>query len=196
MLFQIFLFCAILGGVILLIQTVLTLFGLGGDSDVDLDLNADADIDIDVNSEIGHAHGSDFHFFRVMSLRTVVAGITFFGLAGCGTYAGTKSNLISSIAAVIAGTIAVYVVYRLYRWMDSYRFSGNVTVEKLAGAVGTVYVRIPAEGKGAGKVLVIQQNRTMEYEAVSNAKKELASGTQITVVKVISPSMVEVAEVR
>ncbi|MDR1494215.1 MAG: hypothetical protein LBT05_16055 [Planctomycetaceae bacterium] len=191
MLFQVFLFCAILGGIVLVIQTVLTLFGLGGNSDMDFDW----EVNVDADGGIDHAHNSDFHFFRIISLRTLVAGITFFGLAGCGTYAGTKNNLISSLAAIVAGTIAVILVYRLYRWIDSYRFSGNVTVETLVGAVGTVYVRIPPEGKGAGKVLVTQQNRTMEYEAISNNPKELQSGTQIAVVKILSPSVVEVTEV-
>ena len=188
----VFMFCSVLGGTILVIQTLLSLIGF---SDAELDVDVDTG-DIDVgDSAVGHDHVTGFHVFKVISFRTMVAGITFFGLAGWGTLIGTENPLCAVIVAILAGLAAVFLVYYLYRWMDSMRYQGNVSSEKLLGATGTVYVRIPAQGKGPGKVLVTQQNRTMEYEALS-VGKELTTGMQITVVKVISPTTVEVSEVR
>ena len=188
MLQQVFIFCSVLGGTILVIQTVLSLIGIG---EAGLDVDVETDI---ADGEADHHH-SDFAVFKIISFRTVVAGLTFFGLAGWGTLASSGSPLLAVIVAVLAAWVAVLIVYSIYRWMDSMKFQGNVSEEKLIGATGSVYVRIPSQGKGAGKVLVTQQNRTMEYEAFT-AGSELSTGTQIIVTKVLTPSTVEVAEVK
>jgi len=184
---HIFIFCSVLGGTILVIQTLMSIIGVG-------DFDTDVDVDIDAGDGVGHHH-SDFSVLKVISFRTIIAGITFFGLAGWGTFASTGSPLYAIVAAIVVALIAIYLVYSIYHWMDSMKYQGNVSEDKLLGAVGSVYVRIPPQGKGAGKVLVMQQNRTMEYEALS-VGRELATGTQIVVTKVVSPSTVEVSEVR
>jgi len=186
---NVFFFCSVLGGTILVIQTLLAVVGLGfGDLDLDVDVAAG-------DGDLGHDLSAGFHILRVISLRTMVAGITFFGLAGWGTLVGTESPFYAIIVAVLAGLAAIFIVYFLYRWINTLNDQGNVSSDKLVGATGSVYVRVPAHGKGAGKVLVTQQNRTMEYEAFSTGR-ELSTGTQITVSKVISPTAVEVSEVR
>jgi len=200
---NVFIFCSVLGGTILVVQTVLAAVGFGfGGLDVDIDMG-DTDLggvdagDVDMgDGMVGHGSSFGVHIFKVISLRTMIAGITFFGLAGWLTLVCTGGNqIIAMIVALLAGMAAIYLVYFLYRWINAMRYQGNVSSDQLIGAAGSVYVRIPAQGKGAGKVLVSQQNRTMEYEAFS-AGRELPTGTQITVLKVISPTAVEVGEVR
>ena len=201
---NVFIFCSVFGGTILVVQTLLAVFGFGFDSlDADVDLGdtdmGGGDVDAggtDLDGAVGHVHSFGYHMFKVISLRTMVAGTTFFGLAGWAALVGTGgSQMVAMIVAVLAGLSAIFTVYFLYRWINMMRYQGNVSSDKLVGATGSVYVRIPAQGKGAGKVLVSQQSRTMEYEAFS-AGRELPTGTQITVLKVISPTTVEVAEVR
>lgn len=191
---NVFIFCSFVGGTVLVIQTLLSVIGFGdfGDADVDVDTGDVGDVD---DNSVGHGHSSGFHVFKLISFRTMVAGIAFFGLAGWGTHVSTGSSLLAIIVAMLAAVVAILIVYFLYRSMDSLRYQGNVSNEKLVGATGSVYVRIPAQGKGVGKVLVTQQSRTMEYEALS-VGKELSTGTQITVIKVVSPTVVEVSEVR
>jgi len=199
---NLFIFCSVFGGTILVVQTGLAVIGLGFDSlDVDVDLsgtdlsNVDTD-NADLGGAFGHGHSFGYHMFKVISLRTMIAGTTFFGLAGWAALVGTGGNqIVAMTIAVLAGMTAIFTVYFLYRWINVMRYQGNASDDKLVGAAGSVYVRIPAQGKGAGKVLVSQQNRTMEYEAFSTGR-ELPTGTQITVLKVISPTTVEVGEVR
>ena len=200
---NLFIFCSFLGGTILVVQTVFAAIGFGfGGLEVDVDMGdagglGDVDTgDMDISDgTVGHSHSFGHQMFKVISLRTMIAGITFFGLAGWGTLIGSGSQFVALIVAVLAGLVAIYTMYLLYRWINAMRYQGNVSSDKLIGATGSVYIRIPAQGKGAGKVLVSQQNRTMEYEAFSSGR-ELPTGTQITVLKVISPTTVEVSEVR
>ena len=68
---------------------------------------------------------------------------------------------------------------------------GSLSEKTLVGCTGSVYVRIPSTKSGNGKVLVSQQGRTVEYEAIT-AGEELKSGIPITVVAVVSSTTVEV----
>ena len=93
--------------------------------------------------------------------------------------------------AIIFGLVAIVVVYYLYRSIEQLKADGTVSEKTLVGATGSVYVRIPGNNEGIGKVLLSQQGRTMEYEAITLGP-ELISGTPISVVRVVSPNVVEV----
>ena len=137
-------------------------------------------------------HASPADIFKVLSLRTIIAGITFFGLGGLAGLTSGCSKPISVLFAFIAGLVAIYGVYYLYRAAARLKDDGSLTDKTLVGATGSVYVRIPSAQSGAGKVLVSQQGRTVEYEAIT-AGEELKTTTPIIVVRIISSTTVEVA---
>jgi hypothetical protein len=60
------------------------------------------------------------------------------------------------------------------------------------GAQGTVYLGIPGNRAGIGKVHVNVMNRTLEYNAVT-LRDALPTGASIVVVGVINADTVEVA---
>lgn len=66
--------------------------------------------------------------------------------------------------------------------------------EGVAGRYGTVYVRVPADGGGAGKVLLEYANRTVEL-AATTVGPALPSGTPVVVRAVTGPDAVDVAAV-
>ena len=86
----VFVVCAAIGGTVVVIQFVLTMIGLGGDAmdldigDVDTDMDVDFDGDLDVSGEIDAGHVGSSWLFGVISFRTVIAALAFFGLAGLG----------------------------------------------------------------------------------------------------------------
>jgi hypothetical protein len=59
------------------------------------------------------------------------------------------------------------------------------------GKAGAVYLRIPANRSGSGKITLNLQNRTMEYQAVT-AGEAIPTGANIVVVGVVGPDTVEV----
>ncbi|MDR3109657.1 MAG: hypothetical protein LBU65_08220 [Planctomycetaceae bacterium] len=175
----IYFICAVFGSALILLQLLLMFFGVG-----------DGDIDDGGGSDFSDNVGAA-EFFRILSLKTIVAGFAFFGLGGLAALTGGTSEPISVIIAVISGSTAIYIVFYLYRAINRLKSDGSVTAETLLGAVGDVYIRIPAAGGGVGKVLVNHQNRTMEYEAITKGE-ELKAGTPVTVVRVVSSTTVEV----
>ena len=185
-----FIGCAIFGGTVMVMQFLLTSLGIGGGEDASADIPDDG-------PAIEH-HGA-LGLIRVLSFRTIVAGATFFGLGGlAGIYAVQEFGLppglrpfLSIGVALLLGLSAIFIVHYLYRWMYALRYDGSVSLQTLAGASGTVYVKIPQQGAIGGKVLVNHQERTMEYEAMTQGE-ELNAGTPIQVVRVVSETMVEV----
>jgi len=187
--------CAIFGGAVMVMQFLLTALGIGGGEDAD-----GAALPDDTGASAIEHHGT-LSLIRVLSFRTIIAGATFFGLGGlAGGYAVEEFGLtpvlkpILSIAvATLLGLSAIYIVHHLYRWMYSLRYDGSVNLQTLVGASGSVYVKIPQHGATGGKVLVNHQERTMEYEAITQGE-ELKAGTPIKVLRAISETVVEVAK--
>ncbi len=65
-------------------------------------------------------------------------------------------------------------------------------IAEAKGKAATVYLPIPANREGSGKVQVRMDDRIMEYEAVSSCGERLKTGTKVLVVDVLGPSLVEV----
>ena len=170
--------CAAFGGTLILFQMFLMMFGIGG-----------GETDTDFGDDAGDHSSADI--FKVLSFRTLTAGIAFFGIGGLAGWSGGLSPLLSFFVAVISGLISIYAVYYLYRSVAQLKDDGSLSEKTLVGSTGSVYVRIPSAKSGAGKVLVTQQGRTVEYEAVT-AGEELKSGSQIVVVGIVSSTTVEV----
>lgn len=179
---RIYFFCAVFGSLFVVAQLFLTLFAGLGMEDV-----APDSVDTDATDVADHA---GYDFLRILSLRTVTAGLAFFGLVGM---AGIKSGIGSSVVFVIAafcGLVAIFVVFFLYRLISSFKSNGAVIPETLPNSKGNVYVKIPPKRSGSGKVIVNHQERSMEYEAFSDSESELSAGTPIIVKKSLGPNQV------
>lgn len=199
---MIYAIAAAVGGTFLLCQFVMTLLGMGGH-----EMSPDLPDDVPHDFHFGHADGAshdgshsndsgdDHHdsswFFRMISFRTLVAALTFFGLAGL---AGSSAELPPELALVIAlaaGAAAMYGVHWLMQSLYKLRADGTVRIQRAIGQAATVYLRIPPKKSGVGKVQLNLQNRTMEYEAMTSHDL-LPVGAKVVVVDVLGPDTVEV----
>lgn len=193
---SVFFACAIFGGTILICQTLLTLSGLSGDHDGGLHADSggmDHDLGGDAATEGGHHTGHDSTwFFSVVTFRTVIAAIAFFGLAGMASSTSGQSEPQSLVIAVASGLAAMFGVHWLMRQLSRLHAEGNVRIERAVGATGSVYLRVPPGRQGAGKIVLTLQNRTVELSAWTE-HGELPTGAAIVVTRVLGPDSVEVA---
>lgn len=162
---SVYVLCAAVGGFILFLQTLLLLFGLG-----DAEADWDGDVDIDVSD------GS----FSVLSVRSVLSFVTFFGLAGWGAQAAGWSNLASLGAAVASGGVVMLLVAWLLHAQLRLQSTGNVDPAGAIGKSATVYLRIPGRRAGAGRITVSIQGRSMEYAAIT-AGDEIPTGELVRI---------------
>ena len=174
-----FLTCAILGGGILIVQLVLGLLGV-----------VHHDLDGHHETHAGH-HDSATEGLNLLSVRALSAGLGFFGvggMAGMSTGLGLVAALPLGIALGLAAMIGTAMITR---WMMKLEDDGSVSIDGAVGSTGTVYLAIPGERKGAGKVVLTLQNRTVEYQAVTSLAA-LPTGASILVVDVVGPDTVDV----
>ena len=193
--FYVFVTCATIGGTVLVFQFVLTMIGLGGEA-FDLDIpDGDADIDLDLDADMGTdtdaGHVGSSWLFGVISFRTVIAAMAFFGLAGLAADSADASPAATLLVAVAAGVAAMYGVYWMMRGLNSLSSEGTPRIGQALNRYGTVYTTIPANEGGSGKIQINVQNRTVEYLAMTSGEK-LAPGAKIVVVDVITPTTVAV----
>lgn len=174
----VYLVCAVVGGVILVMQLLLTLSGLLGDADhTDL-----------TDSEVHH---DSSWFFEILSFRSLVAALTFFGLGGGLANSVNTPAVFVFFFAVGMGAIAMVGVAWILHLLLHLREEGNVCIEYTLDAPATVYLTIPGQRQGQGKVTVAVQNRSMEYNAVTNGET-LPSGINVKITNVIDDNTVEV----
>jgi len=186
-----YLVCAVLGGTVLVCQFVMTLLGIGGDDDAGgHDLSADHDIGHD-HSHGGHDHSTAW-FVGILTFRTIVAALTFFGIGGMAATTNQLESGVSFALATATGVVAMFSVAWLMRGLHRLKAEGTVRIDRAIGATGSVYLTIPAQRGGLGKVTLNIQNRTMEYQALT-AQGELPTGTRVVVTAVVNPGTVEVA---
>src|SRR5262249_31768036 len=95
----------------------------------------------------------------------------------------------------VAGLIAMYSMYGLLRFIAGLGSAGNERISNALGLTATVYIPIPATGKGAGKVQLSMQNRIVEYQAVTSESESLKTGESVEVVGIKGDDMVEVRRI-
>ena len=95
------------------------------------------------------------------------------------------------LVAVAAGAAAMSAVYWMMQACTELQADGTVRIQRAVGQHGNVYLRIPANRSGSGKIQFNLQNRTMEYLAVTSGP-ELPTGTKVVVVGVVNPTTLEV----
>jgi hypothetical protein len=188
----IYLSCAIVGGTLLVCQFLLSVLGFGEHHDA-----AGGEHDFHTDSHDAHTDHHDHHghgswFIGVLTFRSVVAALTFFGLAGLTATVNFHQEPIQSLAVALAGgAAALFAVAYLMRTLSQLKADGTVRIGRAVGQNGTVYLTIPAQKAGMGKVTLKLQNRTVEYQAVT-PKDQLQTGAKVVVTAVLGPDTVEV----
>ena len=173
----------LIASLIFIIQTIMTFVGADTGSDGDFDASFDTDVDIaDVDAAVGSG-GSNLYTFR-----NFVNFFLGFGWTAVLLNDSIKSRGLLLLFSVLVGIAFVAMVMYLFKWLYSMQQTGNINVYKSAvGCTGTVYLNIPAERSGEGKVQITIQGAVREYNALTEGDA-LPTGTPIKVVEVINPS--------
>lgn len=171
---QIFALIAIPSTLVLLVQTVLVLFGGESDLDDGIDLNGNGQIDTPGD---GGADG-----MALFSLRGIMAMAAVGGWSGLVMYEAGINIVITIILACAFGFMALVGIAWIMKLSSKLQSSGNIDLGHAVGKVGTVYIPVPASMKGSGKVNITLQERFIEVNAVTTADRKLTTGESVRVV--------------
>jgi membrane protein implicated in regulation of membrane protease activity len=170
---QIFALIALPSTLILLLQTLLTLFGVGEDvDDPDFDLGGvDGDVEIDAG-------------LALFSVRGILSMLTIMGWVGFALLATELPEWASVLIAVVSGVLTLIGMAYLMRAVMRLQSSGNINIENCIGKVAQVYIPIPPLSTGSGKVNITVQESYREFSAITTVDDTLKTGAFVRAVAV------------
>ena len=166
---------------VFVIETILTFIGAGG-HDVDFDVDPAGDVDFS---------GGDGNFsadpsMNLLTFRNFVNFCLGFGWSFVLLEKSIGSRALLFLVSIVIAILLVAAVIWVFTWLSKMQQSGNIDVFKSAvGCEGTVYLTIPAERKGLGKVQITINNAIREYDALTDGEA-LQTGVPITVTEVLN----------
>ena len=200
-----FAYVAIPATLILCIQTVLLLFGLGagGDGELDSDTSGldtgegtapdldapDTDVPDSWDGESGHDLAHD-PGLRIFTIRGLVAFFSVFGWAGLALSRSGVPGGISTLIAFLLGLGAMVVLALMLRGALGLQSDGTMDLKNALGLCGTVYLTVPPRRQGTGKITLVLQGQLGEFEALTDEPEPLKTGQSVQVIGLSGPIMV------
>ena len=186
-----FAFVAFPATALLLIQTVLTLLGLGHDTDADMDLTIDIDGDgvpdiPDISAadaaSIGDQDAGVGAGLQLFSLRGIIAFFAVGGWAGLAFLRSGMDRGLAVLLAVASGALAMVLTALILKSFLRLQYNGTLDVRNAVGLSGTVYLTIPPARSEAGKVTLLLQERLTQLDAVTDCETPIKTGAEVIVV--------------
>ena len=183
---------AIAASIVFLIQMTLTLLGLG-------DTDAGGDIgDLDTGgADLGDGNGDTMdtggaiQLFTIRNLVNFLLGVGWGGVCLSGLM-GNRFML--ALAAILCGCIMVAAFIIMYRQLMKLEGNGSYRIEESVGQVCEVYIRIPANRSGSGKVQISFHGSVQELPAQTEGDA-IPSGTKVRVTKVVDKAVLIVEQI-
>lgn len=167
---------------IFVIQTILTFIGMDSDGGLDVpDGGMSADTDAGTFP------------FQLFTFRNFINFFLGFGWTAI-TLAGNAHPVLVIIVSILVGVALVAAVMYIFYLMSKMEQSGNIETSSAVGCKGSVYLTIPGERQGEGKVQINIQGAVREFDAMTNGDT-LPNGCPIEVTQVLNENMLLVTPV-
>ena len=171
---QFFYGIGLVAGIVCVVLMILSLLGMDHDDAVDALGAADA-----AGAHDGDSGGGIF------SVKPLTGFFLGFGWAGGLALDAGFSFLVAIACALGAGGAIMAVIVLMFRAIFAMRSDGTARIDDTVGAVGTVYLTLPAAKAAGGQVIVNFRGRQETYAALSAAEKAIPSGDKVKVVAVV-----------
>lgn len=204
---QVFYCIAIPATLIIVIQTILLMIGIGhggegvefsdtsgidglGDvpdmpSDVPTDMPGAHAIDGCEHTAIGDgSNPADFGTMQLFTLQGIMTFLCVFGWTGIICTSLGLHVAIAIIIALVLGFLAMLGVAKVLQLTRRLTQDGSLDVRRLLGEKGRVYIPIPANESGEGKVTIAAGERFIELSAVTDEQEAIPTGTQVRIIDV------------
>ena len=185
---QVYWVIALVTSLIFLIQMVLTFIGIS-DADTDVDFGGDADL----GGDAGFSDGDTLDTGGAMQLFTIRNFINFLlglGWSGVCLYSVIPNTIVLSLVSILVGVLFVYIFLIIYRQLRKLERNGAYHIDDCVGQTVDVYLTIPSNRSGMGKVQISFSGSVQELSALTDSDTPLRSGSKVRVTEVIDGTTV------
>ncbi|HHB79534.1 MAG TPA: hypothetical protein ENK85_09915 [Saprospiraceae bacterium] len=182
---------AIISTILFLLQTIMTFLGMDSHGDVDVDTGGDVDIDFDgdLEGDLETDGGDGGHFgvdhdFRVFSIRSIIAFFTFFSWGGILILNAGLSIYLAILVGLGFGLSAMFFVAWVLFKVANLTEVGTEDLSLAIGQTGEVYIPIPRERTGKGRIQIIISQGIKELDAITNDTR-ISTGEKVIVLDIL-----------
>ena len=185
---QVYWVIALITSLVFIIQMVLTFIGIG-DADSDVDFGGDADLGGDADFSDGNtldAGGA----MQLLTIRNFINFLLGLGWGGVCLYAVIPNTIVLSIVSILVGVLFVYIFLIIYKQLRKLEGNGAYHIDDCVGQTVDVYLTVPANRSGMGKVQISFSGSVQELGAMTDSDEPLRSGAKVRVLDVIDGTTV------
>ncbi|HNF41862.1 MAG TPA: NfeD family protein [Chitinophagales bacterium] len=164
-----FWFVAIPTSLIFIIQTVMTF--MGTDSSDGLQPDFDGDL-----------NGADAPF-QLFSLRNLINFLLGFSWTGISFYTTISNKPLLIVLSLVVGVLFVYLFFIIIRQVQKLAEDNSFKITNTLNKTAEVYLTIPENKKGKGKIMISVNGAFHELEAMTENDK-IQSGAVVKVVRI------------
>lgn len=157
--------CAIVSTVFFIIQMALTLIGMDS-TDMDVDFDGPDTMDL----------GGGLSLFSIRNLVNFFCGA---GWAGVCLNNAISNRYVLLLISLAIGVAFVYLFFLMKKQTKKLEHNGAFNIADCVGNIATVYLRIPAQRSGQGKVQVSINGSVQEIEAITDDTEPIASNSKV-----------------
>lgn len=140
---------AILASLVFFIQVTLSLIGLDSDLEADFDTDADGGLGI-------------------ISVRGIIAFLMFFGWGGVASLSAGVRPPQALMIGFLCGFLAMVAVGYIFAKLLTLQETGTIRLGKVIGQIGEIYLKVPGDNKGMGKIHLSIEGKIMEFDAMTS----------------------------
>jgi hypothetical protein len=172
---------AIPSTILLIVQVVMTF--IGGEAD---------DVDADFDSDMDDGGGAGWQFF---TYKNTLGFFTVFSWTGLGFLQLGAGIVIGAIFSFFAGAVMMTIMAALFYYINKLHESGTMVIENAVGHTGEVYLKVPPNREGHGKLQVEIQGSLRTMDAITDDEKELPTGSVAQVLEIVNNQLLLVTQI-
>ncbi|GAA5220430.1 NfeD family protein [Membranihabitans marinus] len=175
---QFFWALAIVSSIVFILVFVISLLGMDADTDLEIDTDGiDGDFD-----------------FPIFGVKSITAFLTFFSWTGVMMLDAGKSVAQLMPFSIGAGLVAMFTVVFLVRQFNKFTESGTADFLDLIFEKGDVYLTIPPDKKGKGKIHITLNDSLKEINAITEGP-EIKSGEKVRILEIMKDNTLLVEKI-
>jgi hypothetical protein len=136
--------------------------------------------------------GAGWSFFTYKNL---LGFFTLFGWTGLGFLQMGFGIFIALFFSILAGLSMMALMATLFYYINKLHQSGTMVIEHAVGETGEVYLRVPPNRQGHGKIQLQVQGSFREMDAITDDEEELPTGSIAQVLEIVNNQILLVTKV-